>query len=105
MKGDGGRAACLGEASKLKYSKSESVGEVSKLKYSKAECLREASTLKCLKAENLGKANRLGNLKAEGAGGAESGGLKLKEEKRRGGLHWLNLVIFYCRGEEEGVHK
>ena len=37
MKGDGGKAASLGEASKLKYSKKESLEKASRLKYSKAE--------------------------------------------------------------------
>ena len=51
MKGDGGRAACLGEASKLK----------------------------CPKAESLEKASRLRNSKAEDSEG-KSGGLKEKGE-------------------------
>ena len=81
MKGDGGRAACMGEASKLKYSKSESVGEVSKLKYSKAESLREASTLKC-------------------PNGGKSGGLKLKGEMRRVALAEPGHLVLKRRGGE-----
>ena len=51
MKGDGGRAACLGEASKLK----------------------------CSKAGSLEKASRLNNVKAEDGAG-KTGGLKEKGE-------------------------
>ena len=37
MKGDGGKSACLGEASKLKYSKTGGLEEANRLRHSKAE--------------------------------------------------------------------
>ena len=80
MKGDGGRAACLGGASKLKCPKDQSLGEASKLK--------------CSKAESFEKASRLNNVKAEDGAG-KTGGLKEKGESM-----WTRRVALAEPGDQ-----
>jgi len=80
MKGDGGRAACLGEASKLKCPKAESLGEVSRLQ--------------CPKTESVVKASRLKNGHAEESAGKTEG---LHEEKKSA---WSKRVALAEPGDQ-----